>query len=162
MASLSICNCSTPMLSLLRESRASFAVFPTVSGIALAARQPLSLAPDDDDDLLYVLSASLPRLSAFSLFMRCFLRHYIFSYNIMSDLDFTKSTLSRLTASSGAAPGWAGPIPRLLLLQAGGQPSPSHTPHSGSHNTHFHIKSHPLYPQPQILPENRQVILNRR
>lgn len=52
------------MLGLLWESRASFVIFPPVSSTVLAARQPLSLAPDDN--LLYVLSASLPRLSAFS------------------------------------------------------------------------------------------------
>lgn len=103
--------------------------FPFSQHIDPAARQPLSPAPDDN--LLYVLSASLPRLSAFSLFMRYFLRRCIFSYNIMSDLDFPKSTLSRLEASPGVAPGWAGPSPRPLLRQAGANPSPLPHPIQG-------------------------------
>lgn len=37
--------------------------------------------------------------------MRCFLRRCIFSYNIMSDPDFPKSTLSGLTASPVSLPG---------------------------------------------------------
>lgn len=68
-----------------------------------AAARPLlpgsALPQLPDDNLLYVLSASLPCPPAFSLFTRCFLRRCIFSYNIMSDPDFPKSTLSGLAAS---------------------------------------------------------------
>ena len=92
-----------------------------------SAAQPLSLAPDDN--LFYVLSASLPRLSAFSLFMCCFLRRCIFSYNIMSDPDFPKSTLSGLTASPVSLPAgqdlhrgpsstqWGPPLPAPTPIQ---------------------------------------------
>lgn len=128
-------SCSTPRLGLPLGSRESL---PSLQ----PAARPLCPAPDDN--LFYDLPASLPRLSAFSPFTRCFLRRCIFSYNIMSDPDFPKSTLSRLDASLVSPRlGWtrigAPPLP------SGGPLCPPPTPHSGCHNAHFHIKSHPLY-----------------
>lgn len=59
--------------------------------------------------------------------------------------------------------GWAGPALRPLLCQAaGGPPQPlSHTPFRESQCT-FSYQKPPLVPQPQILPESRQDILNQR
>lgn len=102
---------------------------------------PFPRAPDDN--LLYVLPASLPCPPAFPLCTLSFLRHCIFSYNIMSDPDFPKSTLSRLATSPVSLP--AGPDQGPSSAQRGGRSNPSPTPHSGNHNTHFHLKSHPLY-----------------
>ena len=96
------CNRSTPTSGLPSGSRVPFTTSPPGSSRAPAARQRLSSAPDDN--LLYVLSASLPCPPAFSLFTRCFLRRCIFSYNIMSDPDFPKSTLSGLAASPVCLP----------------------------------------------------------
>lgn len=111
---------------------------------AISPASSTALCPAPDDNLFYDLPASLPRLSAFSPFTRCFLRRCIFSYNIMSDPDFPKSTLSRLDASLVSPRlGWT--RIRAPPLPSGGPLCPPPTPHSGCHNAHFHIKSHPLY-----------------
>lgn len=102
--------------------------------------------PAPKDNPLYVLSASLP-VSRLSLY----------SHAVSSDTAFFPIT-SCLIQTLLKAPFHASKLPRVLL-PAGldphrgpssvsskwGHPSPSPTSHLRSHNTHFPIKSNPLY-----------------
>lgn len=107
-----------------------------------AARQPFPQLPMTICFMSSLLPCPVSRLS-------------LYSCAISLDAAFFPIT-SCLIQTFLKAPFHASQLPRVLprlgrtLTEAPpppsrGQPSPSPTPHSGNYNTHFHIKSHPLY-----------------
>lgn len=152
------CNCSTPMLNLSSGSSASFAIFPSVSTRTLLPGSPFP-------SLLMTICfmSSLPPCPVSRL--------SLYSCAISLDAAFFPIT-SCLIQTFLKAPFHALRLPRVLLpagLDPHRGPSSSkqgpthplsHTPFRESQYT-FSYQKPSLVPQPQILLESRQDILNQ-
>lgn len=111
---------------------------------AQPAPRPAPSSPAPDDNLFYVLCLlPVSRLSLYS----CAVSSDAAFFPITSCLiqTFLKAPFHASQLPPVGRSGWAGPH-RGPSSSKWGPPPPLPTPHSRSHNTHFHIKSHPLHP----------------